>query len=96
MDLTKHKLIYEGSLHWRINKQKVALHVVLTEEIIMLLQRQDEKYVLKFYNRDGMGAGERQLSPIVKVCTLIVRPNAAGMLDSIFLLIPISVKMRSF
>lgn len=76
LDLTQHKLIYEGPMIWRINKQKFNLHVVLMEEIILLLQKQDEKYVLKFYN--SMSGGERPHSPIIKVCTALVRRNAAG------------------
>lgn len=82
LDITKHKLIYEGPMMWRINKQKFNLHVVLMEEIILLLQKQDERFVLKFYN--SMASGERPHSPIVKVCTALVRRNAAGKLFTFF------------
>ncbi|KAJ9582237.1 hypothetical protein L9F63_003366, partial [Diploptera punctata] len=63
LDLTKHRLIYEGSLNWRIgNRQKlIDLHVLLLDDVIILLQKQDEKYVL---------------NPIIKVSTVLVRPNA--------------------
>ncbi|XP_014249554.1 rho guanine nucleotide exchange factor 11 isoform X3 [Cimex lectularius] len=71
LDLSRHKLVYEGSLTWRIanNRQKsIDLHVLLLDDIIILLQKQDEKYVLKFYNPS--------LSPIIKVSTVLVRLNA--------------------
>ncbi|KAJ9587091.1 hypothetical protein L9F63_028338, partial [Diploptera punctata] len=85
LDLTKHRLIYEGSLNWRIgNRQKlIDLHVLLLDDVIILLQKQDEKYVLKFYNMNtttggSSSGGERAptLSPIIKVSTVLVRPNA--------------------
>lgn len=70
LDLTKHRLLYEGSLFLRIqNRQKlIDLHVLLLEDAIILLQKQDEKFVLKFYSQS--------LSPIIKISTVLVRPNA--------------------
>ena len=94
LDLTKHRLIYEGSLNWRIgNRQKlIDLHVLLLEDVIILLQKQDEKYILKFYNTNTTGGGSSgnsdrspTLSPIIKVSTVLVRPNAVG--KSLFLTI---------
>ncbi|XP_023714771.1 rho guanine nucleotide exchange factor 12 isoform X5 [Cryptotermes secundus] len=81
LDLTKHQLIYEGSLNWRIgNRQKlIDLHVLLLDDVIILLQKQDEKYVLKFYNVNTVGGGGDRsptLSPIIKVSTVLVRHNA--------------------
>lgn len=74
LDLTKHRLIHEGALNWRIaNRPKlIDLHVLLLEDVIILLQKQDEKFVLKFYSTT--------LSPIIKVSTVLVRPNAVGKL----------------
>nr|XP_018910906.1 PREDICTED: rho guanine nucleotide exchange factor 11 isoform X3 [Bemisia tabaci] len=75
LDLTKHRLIHEGVLNWRIggNRQKVIeLHVVLLEDMIILLQRQDEKFVLKFHNTNSGG----YLSPVIKVSHVLVRHNA--------------------
>lgn len=80
----KHRLIYEGSLNWRIgNRQKlIDLHVLLLKDVIILLQKQDEKYILKFYNINTAsgGGGERSptLSPIIKLSTVLVRHNAVG------------------
>ncbi|KAJ1521308.1 hypothetical protein ONE63_002986 [Megalurothrips usitatus] len=82
LDITKHKLIHEGPLNWRIgSRQKfVDLHVLLMEEIIILLQRQDEKFILKYYNVNSGGTSSNEraptLSPIIKVSTVLVRPNA--------------------
>ncbi|KAG8266997.1 Rho guanyl-nucleotide exchange factor activity protein [Homalodisca vitripennis] len=72
LDLTRHRLIYEGPLNWRIaNRPKlIDLHVLLLEDVIILLQKQDDKYVLKFYSST--------FSPVIKVSTVIVRPNAVG------------------
>ena len=62
----------------------VELHVVLLEDCIMLLQKQDEKYVLKFHTSTagpGIGAvssGKFNHSPVIKFSTLLVRPVATG------------------
>ncbi|CAL7948274.1 unnamed protein product [Xylocopa violacea] len=77
LDITKHKLIYEGPLQWRRTEQNrakpVDLHVVLLDDTILLLHRQDEKYLLKFINTNQANS---VLSPIVKVSTVLVRHNA--------------------
>jgi hypothetical protein len=55
--------------------------VLLLDDVIILLQKQDEKYVLKFYNFNTVsGGGDRSptLSPIIKVSTVLVRDNAVG------------------
>ena len=74
LDFTKRRLIFEGPLQWRIvNRAKlVDLHVVLLDDMIFLLQRQDEKYLLKFVNSQPNAV----LSPIVKISTVLVRHNA--------------------
>ena len=72
LDITKRRLIYEGPLQWRVVKAKpVDLHVVLLDDTILLLHRQDEKYALKFINQMNS-----VLSPIVRVSTVLVRHNA--------------------
>ncbi|XP_033196749.1 rho guanine nucleotide exchange factor 2 isoform X2 [Bombus vancouverensis nearcticus] len=77
LDITKRKLIYEGPLQWRRTEQNrakpVDLHVVLLDDTILLLHRQDEKYLLKFINPNQANS---VLSPIVKVSTVLVRNNA--------------------
>ena len=81
-ELTKHRLIYEGALTWRTKGQKnVDLHVVLLEEYILLLQKQDDKYVLKFHSINYPNSKEDSKcthSPIIKIATVLVRPVATG------------------
>lgn len=77
LDITKRKLIYEGPLQWRRTEQNrakpVDLHVVLLDDTIFFLHRQDERYLLKFINTSQANS---VLSPIVKVSTVLVRHNA--------------------
>lgn len=51
-------------------QKDVVLHVVLLEECILLLQKQDDKYVLKFVHNTN--------SPIIKISNALVRPVATG------------------
>lgn len=72
LDLTRHRLIYEGSLMWRIasRPRPLDLHVLLLEDVIILLQKQDDKYVLKFFSST--------LSPVIKMSTALIKENAVG------------------
>jgi len=94
LDITKRKLIYEGPLQWRRTEpnrsmpnrsvpKPVDLHVVLLDDTILFLHRQDDKYLLKFINTANQ-AGNSVLSPIVKLSTVLVRHNAAEK-DSLYL-----------
>ncbi|XP_039306176.1 rho guanine nucleotide exchange factor 11 isoform X2 [Solenopsis invicta] len=94
LDITKRKLIYEGPLQWRRTEpnrsmpnrsvpKPVDLHVVLLDDTIFFLHRQDDKYLLKFINTANQ-AGNSVLSPIVKLSTVLVRHNAAEK-DSLYL-----------
>ncbi|XP_031788329.1 rho guanine nucleotide exchange factor 12 isoform X2 [Nasonia vitripennis] len=76
LDITKRRLIYEGPLQWRVvaKAKPVDLHVVLLDDTILLLHRQDEKYALKFINQTNQS--NAVLSPIVRVSTVLVRHNA--------------------
>lgn len=74
LDVTKRRLIYEGPLQWRLPKGKpVDLHVVLLDDTILLLHRQDDKYTLKMLVNHNSNS---VLSPLVKVSTVLVRHNA--------------------
>lgn len=94
LDITKRRLIYEGPLQWRRAEpnrsmpnrslpKPVDLHVVLLDDTIFFLHRQDDKYLLKFINTTNQ-AGNSVLSPIVKLSTVLVRHNAAEK-DSLYL-----------
>ncbi|CAH1797622.1 unnamed protein product [Owenia fusiformis] len=77
LDLTKHNMIHEGNLVWRISKQKqIDLHVLLFEDILVLLQKQDDKLVLKFQSTTVV-AGNMDTkfthSPIIKLTNLLTR-----------------------
>ncbi|KAK0168905.1 hypothetical protein PV327_002662 [Microctonus hyperodae] len=86
LDITKRTLIFEGPLQWRIvNRPKlIDLHVVLLDNVILLLHRQDEKYLLKFMNISQVNSSNELLSPIVKVSKVLVRNNAVDK-NSLFL-----------
>ena len=87
LDLTKHRLIYDGPLTMKLGDTKrfktIDLHVVLLEDCIMLLQKQDDKYLLKFhtttFGTTGAPQGQKFChSPVIKFSTMLVRPVATG------------------
>ena len=89
MDLTKHRLIYDGQLTMKLGETKrfktIDLHVLLLEDCIMLLQRQDDKYLLKFHTSTvGTNVGQSPAggkfchSPVIKFSSMLVRPVATG------------------
>ena len=57
LDLRDHRLIYDGQLTMKLGETKrfktIDLHVLLLEDCIMLLQRQDDKYLLKVFIASG-------------------------------------------
>lgn len=57
----------------RQNKGPVQVHALLLEEMLVLLQREGERYVLKYFQT---GAPGQPLSPIIKTNTLLFRENA--------------------
>lgn len=49
-------MIYEGFLIWRISKDKILdFYVLLLEDFLVLLQKQDEKLLLKCYSKIIVG-----------------------------------------
>ncbi|KAM3909828.1 rho guanine nucleotide exchange factor 1-like, partial [Leptodactylus fuscus] len=79
IDMTKKNLIYEGALTWRVSKDKsVDVHVLLLDDILMLLLKQDERLVLKCQSRTITPApdGKLMLSPIIKLSTAMAREVA--------------------
>uniref|UniRef100_A0A6B0VH14 Putative guanine nucleotide exchange factor n=1 Tax=Ixodes ricinus TaxID=34613 RepID=A0A6B0VH14_IXORI len=50
LDLRQHRLLYEGPLVWRLPKQKaIEVQLLLLEDMLVLLQRQDERLLLRFH-----------------------------------------------
>ncbi|XP_076831948.1 rho guanine nucleotide exchange factor 12 isoform X2 [Brachyhypopomus gauderio] len=79
LDLTKRKLVYEGPLTWKLNKDKsVELYTLLLEDVLVLLQKQDDRLVLKCHSKNRAGTVDTQLtfSPVIKLNTVLVRSVA--------------------
>ncbi|XP_018410275.1 PREDICTED: rho guanine nucleotide exchange factor 1 [Nanorana parkeri] len=79
IDISKKNLIYEGALTWRVSKDKsVEVHVLLLDDIMMLLQKQDDRLVLKCQSRTLTPTpdGKLMLSPIIKLHTAMAREVA--------------------
>ncbi|XP_068851369.1 rho guanine nucleotide exchange factor 11-like isoform X2 [Aphelocoma coerulescens] len=80
LDLTSHRMIHEGPLTWRVAKDKtVELHVLLLEELLVLLQRQDERLVLKCHSKSALGASsdtKGSFSPVLKLNSVLIRSVA--------------------
>jgi len=83
LDVTKHRMLYEGPLTWRIGRTKhVDLHVLLLEDILVLLQQQDERFVLRCQSMTVVAGKEDTKfshSPIIKLHKLLTRNVATGM-----------------
>ncbi|XP_077597232.1 rho guanine nucleotide exchange factor 12-like [Stigmatopora nigra] len=84
LDLTKRKMVHEGPLSWKVNKDKrIDLYTLLLEDILVLLQKQDERLLLKFHSKNAAGAAAAtdskfSFSPVVKLGTVLVRPVATN------------------
>uniref|UniRef100_A0A8C2TQ80 Rho guanine nucleotide exchange factor 11 n=1 Tax=Coturnix japonica TaxID=93934 RepID=A0A8C2TQ80_COTJA len=79
LDLTSRRMIHEGPLTWRISKDKtVDLHVLLLEDLLVLLQKQDEKLVLKCHGKTALGSldNKQTFSPILKLNSVLIRSVA--------------------
>uniref|UniRef100_A0A182JUS3 DH domain-containing protein n=1 Tax=Anopheles christyi TaxID=43041 RepID=A0A182JUS3_9DIPT len=80
IDLTTRKLIHDGPLTMKKNPG-VQLHGLLFEDTMMLLQKQDEKYLLKYHSSPGLGGSESKyaegrFNPITKIHLILVRQSA--------------------
>ncbi|XP_051793607.1 rho guanine nucleotide exchange factor 12 isoform X1 [Acanthochromis polyacanthus] len=79
LDLTKRKMVHEGPLSWKVNKDKtIELYTILLEDIMVLLQKQDERLLLKFHGKNMVSVTDTKniFSPIIKLNTVLVRPVA--------------------
>ncbi|XP_063001822.1 rho guanine nucleotide exchange factor 11 isoform X2 [Elgaria multicarinata webbii] len=79
LDLRSRRMIHEGLLSWRISKDKtVDLHVLLLEDLLVLLQRQDEKLVLKCHSKMALGSSDikQTFSPVLKLNAVLIRSVA--------------------
>ncbi|XP_008274539.1 rho guanine nucleotide exchange factor 12 isoform X4 [Stegastes partitus] len=79
LDLTKRTMVHEGPLSWKVNKDKtIELYTLLLEDILVLLQKQDERLILKCHSKNlASTADTKQIfSPIIKLNTVLVRSVA--------------------
>ncbi|KAM3873274.1 rho guanine nucleotide exchange factor 1 [Diretmus argenteus] len=79
VDLTQKKMIYEGPLIWRVTKEKaLEVQCVLLGDLLVLLQRQDDKMVLKCQSKSNIAVqeGKQMLSPIIKLNSVFLREVA--------------------
>ncbi|XP_012888118.1 PREDICTED: rho guanine nucleotide exchange factor 1 isoform X2 [Dipodomys ordii] len=79
LDITKKKLIHEGPLTWRVTKEKaVEVHVLLLDDLLLLLQRQDERLLLKSHSRTLTPTpdGKTMLRPVLRLTSAMTREVA--------------------
>ncbi|XP_077466828.1 rho guanine nucleotide exchange factor 12 isoform X2 [Stigmatopora argus] len=79
LDLTKKTMVHEGPLSWKVNKDKtIELYTLLLEDILVLLQKQDERLILKCHSKNLAGTADTKhiFSPIIKLSTVLVRSVA--------------------
>ncbi|XP_023037752.1 uncharacterized protein LOC6640155 isoform X4 [Drosophila willistoni] len=83
LDLTQHRLIHDGNLTMKKNPS-ILLHGLLFENMIVLLTKQDDKYLLK--NLHTPGVNNKPVSPIMNIDSeTLVRQEAADK-NSFFLI----------
>uniref|UniRef100_A0A3B4GJ48 Rho guanine nucleotide exchange factor 12 n=1 Tax=Pundamilia nyererei TaxID=303518 RepID=A0A3B4GJ48_9CICH len=80
LDLTKKTMVHEGPLSWKVNKDKTILYTLLLEDILVLLQKQDERLILKCHSKNLSGTADTKhiFSPIIKLNTVLVRSVATN------------------
>lgn len=79
LDITRKRLIYEGPLTWRVTKDKaVEVHVLLLDDLLLLLQRQDERFLLKSHSRTLTPTpdGKTMLRPVLRLTSAMTREVA--------------------
>ncbi|XP_055865992.1 rho guanine nucleotide exchange factor 11-like isoform X9 [Biomphalaria glabrata] len=80
LDLTTHKLIFDGPLTWKLRSHRtVDLHVLLFDDKLVLLQKQDEKFILKCQNTNVQAAKDDHKythSPVLRLQNLLARSLA--------------------
>ncbi|XP_068855469.1 rho guanine nucleotide exchange factor 1 isoform X3 [Aphelocoma coerulescens] len=78
-DITKRTLVHEGPLTWRVTRDKaVEVQVLLLDDLLVLLQRQEERLVLRCHSRALAPApdGKQMLSPVIRLRSAMTREVA--------------------
>nr|KAG5701064.1 hypothetical protein BaRGS_008785 [Batillaria attramentaria] len=82
LDLTQHKLVFDGPLVWRLRSHRqIDLQVLLLEDILVLLQRVDDRLVLKCQSTNMQNIGVEYKythSPVLKLQNLLARNVATA------------------
>ncbi|XP_052345951.1 rho guanine nucleotide exchange factor 1-like isoform X2 [Oncorhynchus keta] len=79
LDLAQRRMIYEGPLTWRVTKEKtLEVQCVLLGDLLVLLQKQDDKMVLKCQSKSNIAVqeGKQMLSPVIKLDSAFLREVA--------------------
>ncbi|XP_037676522.1 rho guanine nucleotide exchange factor 1 isoform X2 [Choloepus didactylus] len=79
LDITKKKLVHEGPLTWRVTKDKaVEVYVLLLDDLLLLLQRQDDRLLLKSHSRTLTPTpdGKTMLRPVLRLTSAMTREVA--------------------
>ncbi|XP_014840905.1 PREDICTED: rho guanine nucleotide exchange factor 1 isoform X10 [Poecilia mexicana] len=79
IDLTQRKMVFEGPLVWRVTKEKaIDVHCLLLDDMLVLVQKQEDKMLLKCQSKSNMTAqeGKQMLSPIIKLDSVFLREVA--------------------
>ncbi|XP_051576689.1 rho guanine nucleotide exchange factor 1-like isoform X5 [Myxocyprinus asiaticus] len=79
IDLTSRNMLFEGPLIWKVTKEKaIDVHCVLLSDLLVLLQKQDDKMVLKCQSKSNIAVqeGKQMLSPIIKLESVFLREVA--------------------
>ncbi|XP_026225890.1 rho guanine nucleotide exchange factor 1b isoform X2 [Anabas testudineus] len=79
IDLTQRKMVYEGPVIWRVTKEKaIEVQCVLLADLLVLLQKQDDKLILKCQSKstNAVQEGKQMLSPIIKLDSVFLRDVA--------------------
>ncbi|XP_057195407.1 rho guanine nucleotide exchange factor 1b isoform X2 [Triplophysa rosa] len=79
IDLTTREMLFEGPLTWKVTKEKaIDVHCVLLSDLLVLMQKQDDKMVLKCQSKSNIAVqeGKQMLSPIIKLQSVFLRDVA--------------------
>ncbi|XP_052253309.1 uncharacterized protein LOC127859834 isoform X3 [Dreissena polymorpha] len=80
LDIRQHTLIKEGSCTWIINNRKsIEVHIVLLERAMVLLQKQEDRLVLKLQNTQlvpGRNEINKKQSPLLWLNNVLARNDA--------------------
>ncbi|XP_059833534.1 rho guanine nucleotide exchange factor 1-like [Hypanus sabinus] len=79
LDLTQKRMDHEGPLVWRLTKEKaIDVHVLLLDDSLVLMQKVDDRMVLKCHSKNSSSTaeGKQLLCPIVKLGSVLARDVA--------------------